>query len=283
MARPVWSGTISFGMVAIPVRLVSAVRRRSVSFNQLDAETMSRIRYRKISEATGEEVPPDRIVRAANLGGDNYVVVTEDELAALAPERSREIVIESFVPAGEIDPMMYDSSFHVTPDALIKPYALLASVLEGSNRLGIGRFVMRQREHLAAIRSVDGKLRLSTMVFADELVSPDELDEFDALEQVQLSQPELDMARTLLEAMSDAFHPERYADEYRAAVDTLIEDKAAGQTPVRPAKSDQGPQVVDLAEALEASLNAAQTAKGRHPSSGTKKKAAARKQRPRSA
>jgi DNA end-binding protein Ku len=269
MARPVWTGTISFGMVSLPVRLVPAVRRKSVSFNQLDAETMSRIRYRKVSDTTGEEVPPDRIVRAANMGGDHYVVVTDDELSALAPERSKEIVIDAFVPAEQIDPVRYDSSFHITPDSNSKPYALLANALGGTNRVGIGRFVMRQREHLAAIRSDGHRLQLSTLVFEDELVDADSLEEFDALDEVSLSDRELEMAGTLVEAMSDDAESLEFVDEYRVAVESLIEQKAAGETPVTSVAAAPRGNVIDLAQALEASLEQARSAKQRHPSTGS--------------
>jgi DNA end-binding protein Ku len=255
-------------MVSIPVRLVPAVRRRSVSFNQLDADTMSRIRYRKVSDSTGEEVPAERIVRAANVGGDNYVVVTDDELASLAPERSKEIAIEAFVPVSEIDPMAYDSSFHVVPDTNGKPYALLAQALAGTDRVAVGRFVMRQKEHLAAMRSDGEHLTLSTMVFPDELVDPASIEEFEVLEGIDLSERELAMAGSLVEAMSEEFQPERYVDEHRVALEHLIEQKAAGQ-PVSVAQPAERSTVIDLAEALEASLRDAQTAKGRHPSSRT--------------
>jgi DNA end-binding protein Ku len=275
MARPVWTGTISFGMVSLPVRLVPAVRRKSVSFNQLDAETMSRIRYRKVSDATGEDVPAERIVRAANLGGDQYVVVTDDELSALAPARSKEIVIDAFVPSEQIDPVRYDASFHITPDSNAKPYALLAHALGGTDRVGVGRFVMRQREHLAAIRSDGDRLQLSTLVFDDELVDADSLDEFDPLDDVELSDRELEMAGTLVEAMSADVESLEFVDEYRVAVESLIEQKAAGETPVSTAAPEQRGNVIDLAQALEASLEQARAAKHRHPSAGATQAAGA--------
>jgi DNA end-binding protein Ku len=181
MPRPVWTGSISFGMVSIPVRLAPAVRRNSISFNQLDRETMSRIRYRKVSEQTGEEVPADQIVKAAPVGADRYVVVSDDELAAVQPARSKEIDLEGFVPAESIPPAMFDSSYHVLPDGTAKPYALLAKAIADADRVGIGRFVMRNKEYIAAIRSDGEHLQLSTLVFPDELVSADNLDEFSEL------------------------------------------------------------------------------------------------------
>lgn len=280
MARPVWTGTISFGMVSLPVKLVPAVKKKSVSFNQLDRDTMSRIRYRKVSEATGEEVPSDQIVRAANLGGDTYVVVEDDELETLLPKKSKEISIEAFVPEDQIDPLRYDASYHLLPDTNAKPYALLADALGGTGRVGIGRFVMRQREHVAAIRSDGERLQLSTLVFDDEMVPADSLGEFDVLETVELSDRELGMARTLVEAMSEDFDPTTVVDEYRAAVDALVQAKADGAQPVATVTSDERTNVIDLAEALEASLRQAEAAKDRHPSgssSKASKKAAPRK------
>ena len=140
-------------MVAIPIRLVPAVRKKSISFNQLDDRTMSRIRYRKVSEETGEEVPSEHIVKGYDLGGGSYVLVTDEDLAPLQPTKSKEIDLETFVPESEVNPMMFDASYLVLPDKNVKPYALLADAMAGSGRVGIGRFVMRQKEYLAAIRS----------------------------------------------------------------------------------------------------------------------------------
>jgi DNA end-binding protein Ku len=276
MARPVWTGSISFGMVAIPIRLVPAVRRKSISFNQLDERSGARIRYRKVSEATGEEVPSEHIVKGYDLGGSNYVLLTDDDLAPLAPAKSKEIGIESFVPIDDVDPLMFDSSYLVLPDRNAKPYVLLAEAMAGSDRVGIGRFVMRQKEYLAAIRS-DGKhLTLSTLVFPDELVQPSSVEEFDELDGVKVSAKELQMAKGLVEALSDEFEAGQYVDEYRKAVEQVIEDKAAGRTIVYEAEPKSTGTVVDLSAALEASLAEARAAKERHPSA-TSTKAAARK------
>jgi DNA end-binding protein Ku len=276
MARPVWTGSISFGMVAIPIRLVPAVRRKSISFNQLDERSGARIRYRKVSEATGEEVPSEHIVKGYDLGGSNYVLLTDDDLAPLAPAKSKEIGIESFVPIDDVDPLMFDSSYLVLPDRNAKPYVLLAEAMAGSDRVGIGRFVMRQKEYLAAIRS-DGKhLTLSTLVFPDELVQPSSVEEFDELDGVKVSAKELQMAKGLVEALSDEFEAGQYVDEYRKAVEQVIEDKAAGRTIVYEAEPKSTGTVVDLSAALEASLAEARAAKERHPSAASTK-AAARK------
>ena len=266
MARPIWTGSISFGMVAIPIRLVPAVRKKSISFNQLDDRTMSRIRYRKVSEETGDEVPSEHIVKGYDLGGSNYVVLTDDDLAPLAPKKSKEIDLETFVPVADVDPMMFDSSYLILPDKNAKPYALLAEAMADSGRVGIGRFVMRQKEYLAAIRSDGTHLTLSTLVFPDELVAPDSLEEFEQLDGIEVSDKELKMAKGLVDALSDSFDPAVYADEYRAAVEKIIEDKAAGRELVFEDAPEPRGTVIDLAAALEASLKEAREAKGRHPS-----------------
>ncbi len=277
-ARPMWTGSISFGMVSIPIKLVPAVRRRTVSFNQLDGETMSRIRYHKVSDATGEEVPADRIVRAASVGGDGYVVIEDAELDALTPARSRELVIETFVDEDTIDPLRYDAAFHALPDANAKPYALLAHALGGTGRVGIGRFVMRRREHLAAIRSDGHRLQVATLAFADELVDASRFDEFEVLETTELTARERTMAETLVEAMSGGDEVLDSIDEYRAAVEAMIAAKAAGsKVSTEPATPERSANVVDLAAALEASLEGARAAKGRHPSSRAAAKSSATK------
>lgn len=281
MARPVWSGTISFGMVAIPVKLVPAVRHRTVRFNQLDADSMARIRYRKVSEATGEEVPAERIVRAVNLGRDQYVVVEPDEIDALLPARSQEITIDGFVPIAQIDPIVYESSYHVLPETNVKPYALLAHALHGTERVGVGRFVMRQREHIAAIRSEGQRLQLLTLAFARDLVDTGTLDEFSVLDSVAIGDHEAEMAESLLEAMSIDFDHAAYADEFHEALDELVQSKASGAEPVATAQAEERGSVIDLAEALQQSLAAAGAAKGRHPSSrGARKSAATKKATP---
>jgi DNA end-binding protein Ku len=265
----VWTGAISFGMVAIPIRLVPAVRKKSVSFNQLDDRNMARIRYRKVNEESGDEVPAEHIVKGYDLGGGSYVVVSDDDLAPLQPTKSREIDLETFVPEADVNPLMFDSAYLVLPDKNAKPYALLADAMAGSGRVGIGRFVMRQKEYLAAIRSDGTRLTLCTLVFPDELVEPTSLEEFAELDDVEISDKELKMARGLVDALSDEFQPEQYVDEYRAGVERIIEEKAAGRTPVFEEQAAPRAAVIDLAAALEASLEEARAAKKRHPSSAT--------------
>jgi len=277
MVRPIWTGSISFGMVAIPIRLVPAVRRKSISFNQLDDRTMARIRYRKVSEETGEEVPSEHIVKGYDLGGSNYVIVTDDDLAPLMPKKSKEIDLETFVPVSDVSPMMFDSSYLILPDKNAKPYALLAEAMADTGRVGIGRFVMRQKEYLAAIRSDGTHLTLSTLVFPDELVVPDSIEEFEQLDGVDGSDKELKMAKGLVDALSDNFDPAQYTDEYRTAVEKIIEDKAAGRELVFEEAPEPRGTVIDLAAALEASLKEARDAKSRHPSTTSTKQTAAKR------
>ncbi|HEY4331280.1 MAG TPA: Ku protein [Ilumatobacteraceae bacterium] len=266
MARPVWTGAISFGMVSIPIRLMPAVKRKGISFNQLDDQTMSRIRLRKVSEASGEEVPQEHIVKAYDTGAENYVIITDDDLAPLAPAKSKEINLDTFVPIEDVNPLMFDSSYVIVPDKTAKPYVLLANAMAGSGRVGIGKFVMRQKEYLAAVRSDGTYLTLSTMVFPDELVDVETVEGMEALDDVDISEKELGMARSLVEALSEEFEPTQYVDEYRVAVEKIIEQKAAGKVPTVVAEEPKKAMVIDLAAALEASLREARDARTGHPS-----------------
>ena len=176
MPRAMWSGAISFGLVNIPIRLHSAVSRKSVHFNQIDTRSGSRIQYKKVSAADGEEVPSEQIAKGFQLSSGEYVLVGDDELGALDPEASRTIDIEQFVDLDEIDPIYYDSAYYVAPDkGAKKPYALLTRAMEEQNKVAIARFVMRSKQYLAALRPHDGVLVMSTMVYADEVNDPAEL------------------------------------------------------------------------------------------------------------
>jgi len=281
-ARSIWTGTISVGLLTIPVKLYSAVRQKSISFNQIDSETKSRVRYQKVSEATGEVVPNEHIVKGYDLGGENWVIISDEDLAPLAPAKSKEIGVDVFVAADEIPAMMYDAGYIVGPGkAAAKPYALLAHALHETERVGIGKFVMRQKEYLCAIRSDGNVLTLSTLVFPDELVDPAEDEDLDTVRQgASLTDRELSMANTLVEALSEPFEPDNYRDTYRASVMELIEAKAEGRILEVESAPEHG-QVIDLAAALEASVEAAKSSRGRHPTARpvTQKKAAAAKRK----
>ena len=268
MPRPVWSGTISFGLVAIPIKLYNGVSKKSVSFNQLDDRTMSRIKLRKVSADTGEEVPDEHIVKGYEISKGRYVVVDPDELEPFIPSATRSIDLEEFVDLSEIDPVYFDSPYIVAPDKTPKPYALLARAMEKAGKVALGRFVMRNKQYIAALRAVDGRLMMSTMVFADEVVPVSAVDELAGLEEVQVSDKEVLMAEALVDSLSAAFEPNKYRDDYREQVLDLIERKAAGEEFELPAATTSAPAVVDLMAALEASVKAAKNARMRHPAGG---------------
>jgi DNA end-binding protein Ku len=282
MPRAIWSGAISFGLVSIPVKLFNAVSRKSVSFNQLDSRTNARVRQKLVSSVDGEEVPREQIIKGYPIGPDQFVTVSEDELAAIMPAAQRTIELEEFVDLADIDPVFYDSSYYLVPDkAAVKPYALLVSAMEDSGKVGIARFVMRSKEYVAALRIRDGKLVLNTMVYADELNDVGELPELEAAEKVQLSDRERAMAQTLVESLSAPFEPEKYHDTYREQLVDILERKAAGETEVviQPVAETET-KVVDLLAALEASVAEAKASRGRHPTAQpaeTEKEAAAPK------
>ena len=270
MARPVWSGTISFGLVAIPVKLYHAVRKRSVSFNQLDDRTMSRIRYKKVSSLDGDEVPDDHIVKGFEVAKDRYVVVDPDELEPFIPVATKMIDIEEFVDLEEIDPVYFGTPYYVAPGANPKPYVLLARAMEDSSKVAIGRFVMRNKQYTTAIRADQGVLVMSTLAYADEVVDPATIDELADLDTVEAAPKEAAMAESLVDSLVAAFEPAKYRDEYREQVVALIETKAAGDPLVAPESADEAPKVVDLMAALEASVAAA---KKKQAATGKKKKA----------
>ena len=274
MPRPVWSGTISFGLIAIPVKLFNAVNRKSVSFNQLDDRTMSRIRYRKVSDETGEEVPDEHIVKGFEVSKGRYVIVDPEELEPFIPAATRSVELEEFVELGDIDPVYFENAYHVAPDANPKPYVLLARAMEEAGKVAIGRFVMRNKQHTAAIRAVDGRQMMSTLAYADEVVAPDAIDELSSLDDVDVSSREVKMAEALVDSLTDAFQPDKYHDDYREQVLELIEKKAAGEEFEMPQVAAEAPKIVDLMAALEASVEQAKSARERHPSKRRAKKTA---------
>ncbi|HEX9505871.1 MAG TPA: Ku protein [Acidimicrobiia bacterium] len=261
MPNAIWTGSISFGLVTVPVRLVSATRSQDVRFNQLEAETGARIRYRRVSEQTGEEVPNDQIVKGYELEPGRYVVVEGDELAALKPKASRQIEIEDFVDLSEIDPIYFEQPYYLIPDKdAEKAYRLLADVMKDENKVAIGRFVLRSKEALVAIRPVDGALCLETMRYADEVLEPGRDIEMPE-DAAAPSARELDMARQLVNTLTGTFDPEKYRDEYREEVLALIDRKAAGEEVVASPAPEEPAKVLDLMAALEASLAQAKEAK----------------------
>jgi len=250
----IWTGTISFGLVTVPVRAVSATRSLDVRFNQLEGATGARIRYRRVSEQTGDEVPNDKIVKGYEIAPGQYVTVTDEEMKSLAPKASRTIDIEDFVDLDDIDPVYFEQPYYLAPDPnAIKPYRLLVDAMTELRKVAIGRFVMRSKERLVAIRPLEGLLCLETMRYADEIVPVGEV--VPPLEEgEEPSTRELEMARQLVTSLASDFEPARYHDAYREELLGLIERKAAGEEIVaRPAAEESG-KVLDLMAALEASL-----------------------------
>jgi DNA end-binding protein Ku len=275
MARSLWSGSISFGLVNIPIKLYPAVSKKGVSFHQIDAKTGARVKMQRVSSADGSEVPYDQIVKGYELSKDSYVLIEPEELDALDPESSRTIEIEEFIDLVDIDPVFFDTPYLVAPvKAAEKPYALLAKAMEEQGKVGIARFVMRTKQYLAALRPKDGMIMLSTMVYADELAAPEEIQELRDVAAIDVSDRELKMASQLIESLSSAFEPSQFKDDHRERVLALIEQKAAGEE-IRieaPAPTDSG-KVIDLMAALEASVAEARAARKRHPAAGAAEEA----------
>ena len=262
MPRPVWNGTISFGLVAIPVKLFHAVRRQSVSFNQLDDRTMARIKYKKVSALDGEEVPDDHIVKGYEVSKERYVIVDPDELEPFIPAATKTVDIEEFVDLVEIDPVYFDTAYYLAPGSIPKPYVLLARAMEEAGKVGIGRFVMRNKQYTAAIRAEEGRLVMSTLAYADEVVDPATIEELQGLDDVEVSAKEAKMAESLVDSLTAAFEPEKYRDEYREQVLDLIQIKASGEEFTLPDAPAEKPNVIDLMAALEASVARAKSARG---------------------
>ena len=275
MARSIWSGAISFGLVNVPVKLFSAVSRKTVRFNQLNQETGNRIQQKRVDPETGEEVGFDQIVKGFELTKDRYVVITPDELDALDPERTRTIDIEDFVDLEDIDPIYYDHPYYLVPDkGAAKAYGLLLNAMEASGKVAIARVVIRSKEALVAIRPADDLLVMETMIFHDEVVPHDDLDDLPAAKDLKASERELKMAQQLIDSLSSEFDPSKYRDEYRDKVLDLIERKAAGEEIAVQPEAPAPAKVPDLMAALEASLAAVKDDSGGESDGAAKKKKA---------
>jgi DNA end-binding protein Ku len=257
MPRSIWSGAISFGLVNVPVKLYSAVSRKTVRFNQLNAKTGNRIQQKRVDPETGEEVAFEDLVKGFELTRDRYVVLTPEELDALDPERTRTIDIEDFVDLDDIDPVYYDHPYHLVPDkGAAKAYGLLLEAMRDAGKVAIARVVLRSKEQLVAIRPAGDALMMETMIFHDEVIPQDELEELPEAKELKVSDRELKMARQLIDSLSSEFEPERYHDEYREKVLELIERKAEGEEIAIQPDAPKPTQVPDLMAALEASLAA---------------------------
>ncbi|MFC5731611.1 MULTISPECIES: Ku protein [Nocardioides] len=256
MARAIWTGSLSFGLVNVPVGLFSATQEHEVRFHQFESGTSSRIRYKRVNQDTGEEVDYDDIVKGAEVDEGKYVMLTAEELAAVEPGKSRTIDISDFVEASEIDPIYYQKAYYLAPtdDTAKKPYALLARAMEKADRIGIATFVMRDKQYLAAIRPKDGVLILETMYFADEVRDPKK--ELENLPGRTSSRgKDITMALNLIDALSASWNPKNYRDTYTERVEQLVKAKKKDRVVVTEGDAEEaGEKAVDLLAALQASL-----------------------------
>ena len=257
MARSIWTGAISFGLVTVPVKLYSAVSRKTVRFHQLNSKTGVRIQQKRVDPSSGDEVAYEDIVKGFELSPDRYVVIEPDELSSLEPKKTKTIEIEDFVELTDIDPILYDHPYYLAPGpGGAKPYRLLLEAMEETGRVAIARVVIRSKEALVAIRPMGDVLGMSTMLFADEVVDPDKVDELAAARDVDTTKRELDIAKQLIDSLAGPFEPDKYHDEYRDQVLDLVERKAAGEEiAVQPEAEEDDAPVPDLMAALKASLD----------------------------
>jgi DNA end-binding protein Ku len=255
MARAIWTGAISFGLVNVPVKLYSATSPKSVRFHQLSKKTGTRIRQKRVDPSTGDEVAYEDIVKGYELSPDRYVIVDTDELEALDPKVTKTIDIEEFVDLQEIDPIYFDHSYYLAPtQGGAKAYRLLLDAMREAGKVGIGRVVLRSKQQLCALRPSGDVMTMSTMLFGDEVLPPDRIDELDAVGEAEATKRELAMAQQLIDSLSSGFDPTKFHDEYRERVLDLIERKAAGEEiAVQPQAEEEAP-APDLMAALEASL-----------------------------
>ena len=286
MPRAIWSGAISFGLVNIPVKLYSAVSKKTVRFHQIDAESGQRIRQQRVNPGSGEEVPYEQIVKGYEISPDRYVTITPEELESLEPQKTRTIDIEEFVDLEQIDPIYYDHPYYLVPDkGAAKAYKLLLDAMEEADKVAIARVVIRSKENLVALRSYGGAITMETMLFPDEVTQPESIEELSVVDgDVKTTKRELDMAKQLIESLSGDFDPSGYRDEYRERVLDLIERKAAGETITIEEPVAEQKEVPDLMAALEASISASKSPPKKKATSGNggskskpRKKTAAKK------
>ena len=257
MPRAIWSGAISFGLVNVPVKLYSATSPKTVRFHQLSSKTGARIRQKRVDPSTDEEVPYEEIVKGYEITPDRYVTIDPEELDALDPKATKTVDIVEFVDISEIDPIYYDHSYYLAPAAGgAKPYRLLLEAMKESGKVGIGRVVLRSKQQLCALRPTDEVLTLTTMLWGDEVLPPDRLDELESVDEAEASDRELKMAEQLIESLSADWDPLEFHDEYRQQVLNLIERKAAGEEIAVQPQAEEPEAAPDLMAALEASLAA---------------------------
>jgi DNA end-binding protein Ku len=275
MARAIWTGSVSFGLVNVPVALYSATEDKTIHFNQFEAGTSDRIRYKRVNERTGREVKLPDIVRGREVAKGDYVLIADEELEAVEPGRSRTIDITDFVDITEIDPIYYQRAYYLGPqgDGATRAYALLHRAMADSGRAGIATFVMHGKQYLVAIRAREDVLALQTMYFPDEVRDPrEEIDNLPTGEQ--FSDRELVMAKQLIESMTTKWDPESYRDTYRERVEDLIVRKRRGEEIVREGEPAGESDVTDLMDALRRS---AEEMRGRRKGKSVGRKAASKR------
>jgi DNA end-binding protein Ku len=268
--RAIWSGTISFGLVSVPVRMYSATESKELRFHFLDRRDLKPIGYEKVRKDTGKSVPSDEIVRGFEIEKGKYVPIEDEDLDRLDIELTHSIDICDFVDLDEIDPIYFRKAYYLLPqDGAEKPYRLLVKALEETNKVGIAKVVIRNKQHLAALRAHDGVLILETMYYADEIRQPESVDG----KAGKLQKAEVEMAKSLVENLSDTFKPEKYDDNYRKELLQLIRKKAKGQKLPEPEEEEEG-EVIDLMAALRESVE--QTTKKQQRPRRRKKQSARR-------
>ena len=275
MARSIWTGSISFGLVSIPVRVYSAIRAHDVRFH-LVTKDGSRIHMERVSEKTGRKVDYDDLKRGYETSKGKWVIFEPDELEQLQPVSTKTVDIEDFVALDDIDPIYYQRTYHLAPagDGAAHVYALLAAAMEERARVGIGRVVMREKQYLAAIRPYGKGLAMSTMLFADEVVAQSDIDGIPR-RRPQVKPREKKMALEILDSLTSEWKPSHYHDDYEEQLRSLIRAKSRGETIEAPEET-KPTKVLDLMEALEASLESCTRPKKRRPSAGQKKRGGSR-------
>jgi DNA end-binding protein Ku len=262
--RAMWSGAVSFGLVSVPVKLYSATTNHDVRFHQVHATDGGRIKYKRVCTVDGEEVEYADIVKGYETDDGELITLTDEDLDSLPMAAGHEIDVIEFVPSDQIDPMLFEKSYYLEPEAkAAKPYALLREALVQTDRMAVVRFALRQRESIAVLRVRDKVIVLQTMLWPDEIREPD----FDILDaDVELRPQEQTMAASLVESLGADFDPSQFHDEYRDAVEEMIERKrTTGETrpaPVATAPADEGDSMTDLLSALQASVDAARSKAG---------------------
>ncbi|WP_328422813.1 Ku protein [Micromonospora sp. NBC_00389] len=259
--RAIWKGAVSFGLVSIGVKLYSATEEKDIRFHQVHREDGGRIRYKRTCSVCGEEVTYDDIAKGYDIGGGEMVILTDEDFAELPLTSSRAIDVLEFVPAEQVDPILYNKAYFLEPEgAATKPYVLLRDALIDSERVAIVKVALRQREQLATLRVREGVLLLNTMLWPDEIRNPD----FGFLdEDLKVRPPELAMASSLIDSMTGEFEPDVFTDDYRAALQEVIDAKVEGREVVQPEEVEEAPAAaVDLMAALKASVERAKSARG---------------------